>query len=183
MPLPTTCGPGATLRALPLAALALLPTPTQAFLPAPPVSISSCTISTSRIDRQRPLATGMRPRQPRQAQPLPVAPVALAAAAAAAPCDDGEEAVAGEEDEPVVIELGGANFDEWVEPWLDAVSRDVLRVTFDCYDGANRMVIDPWLLSELLLETGAYSSQIEDAAKGSDEEVRACARLTGWLAD
>lgn len=33
------------------------------------------------------------------------------------------------------------------------------------------MVIDPWLLSEFLLETGAYSSIIEDAAKGSKEEV------------
>lgn len=33
------------------------------------------------------------------------------------------------------------------------------------------MVIDPWLLSELLLETGAYSSQIEDAAKDTKEET------------
>jgi len=47
-----------------------------------------------------------------------------------------------------------------------------MRIAFNCYDERGRMLIDPWLLSELLLETGAYSSQIEDAAKGSREEVR-----------
>ena len=60
--------------------------------------------------------------------------------------------------------------DEWVEPWAGAESNDLLRIVFDCYE-RDKMVIDPWLLSELLLETGAYSSQIEDAAKDTKEET------------
>lgn len=74
----------------------------------------------------------------------------------------------------MVVYGGEEDFDlgDWVEPWLNAESRDVIRISFNCYDEDGRMVIDPWLLSELLLETGAYSSQIEDAAKGSKEEVR-----------
>ena len=84
-----------------------------------------------------------------------------------------------DEEEEVVYGGGGdeeLDFGDWVEPWLNAESRDVMRISFNCYDEDGRMLIDPWLLSELLLETGAYSSQIEDAAKGSKEEVR-----VGWL--
>lgn len=85
---------------------------------------------------------------------------------------------AGEEEEEEEVVYGGVGSDEekvdlgdWVEPWLNAESKDLLRISFNCYDEEGRMLIDPWLLSELLLETGAYSSQIEDAAKGSKEEV------------
>jgi hypothetical protein len=60
--------------------------------------------------------------------------------------------------------------DEWVEPWAGTESSDLVRIVFDCYE-KDKMVIDPWLLSELLLETGAYSSQIEDAAKDTKEET------------
>lgn len=78
----------------------------------------------------------------------------------------------------------GLDLGDWVEPWLNAESKDVLRISFNCYDEEGRMLIDPWLLSELLLETGAYSSQIEDAAKGSKEEVwisrPSLLGLNGW---
>ncbi len=66
--------------------------------------------------------------------------------------------------------LAAAN-DEWVEPWAGAESNDMVRIVFDCYDDKDTMVIDPWLLSELLLETGAFSSQIEDAAKDTTDET------------
>lgn len=59
---------------------------------------------------------------------------------------------------------------EWTEPWTGAESNDLVRIIFDCYE-KDRMLIDPWLLSELLLETGAYSSQIEDAAKDTRDET------------
>lgn len=58
----------------------------------------------------------------------------------------------------------------WVEPWAGTESSDLVRIVFDCYE-KDKMVIDPWLLSELLLETGAYSSQIEDAAKDTKDET------------
>jgi hypothetical protein len=139
-----------------LLVLSLAPIPAAAFLPPPivagppssaaprPSSMSSIPSAAAPSWRTSARSTTIIVARGTQQQ----GDVAAAAAAAA------------EQDE------------EWVEPWLGAESRDVMRITFNCYDEEGRMLIDPWLLSELLLETGAYSSQIEDAAKGSKEEVR-----------